>query len=124
MLKYLEDSEVLKVSPRELKEQVLSPDDSIFRKVRGRREVRNAKKLCQIFRQGAIEVPIAILARWEEHVKGLVVLERHCLVLREEVEHLSERQGVLAFLMEGRTENQKTFRGRSSRSYELEEQTK
>ena len=37
MLKYLEDSEVLKVSTRELKEQVLSPDESCA--LRGRREV-------------------------------------------------------------------------------------
>ena len=44
MLKYLEDSEVMKVSTRELKEQVLSPDESSVKKVRmrGRKEVRKA----------------------------------------------------------------------------------
>ena len=48
------------------------------------------------------------MARWEEQLKGLVVLERHCLALREEVEHLSERQEVLAVLMEGKMNMQKT----------------
>ena len=36
------------------------------------------------------------------------MLERHCLALREEVEHLSERQKVLAILMEGEMNMQKT----------------
>ena len=31
----------------------------------------------------------------------LVVLERECVAPREEVEHLSEKQEVLAILMEG-----------------------
>ena len=48
------------------------------------------------------------MARWEEQLKGLVVLERHCLVLREEVEHLTEREEVLAVLMEGKMNIQKT----------------
>ena len=46
-----------------------------------------SKKLFQIFRQEANEVLNASMARWEEQLKGLVVLERHCLALREEVEH-------------------------------------
>ena len=44
----------------------------------------------------------------KEHLKGLVVLERHCLALREEVELFSERQEVLANLMEGKMNVQKT----------------
>ena len=59
--------------------------------MRGRREV---------FRQGADEVLIARMARWNELLRMLVVLERQCLTLREEVEHLYERQEVLADLME------------------------
>ena len=39
---------------------------------------------------------------------GLVVLERHCLALRKEVVHLSERREVLAVLMEGKMNVQKT----------------
>ena len=64
------------------------------------RQARSEKsnKLFQIFRQGAHEVLIASMARWEEHLKGLV-LERHCLALRDEVEHLNERQEVLAIVM-------------------------
>ena len=91
MLKYLEDSEVLKVSTRELKEQVLFPDESSVSFVRIARQARseNSKKLFQIFRQGANEVLIASMARWAEHLKGLV-------------EHSNDRQEVLALLMEGK----------------------
>ena len=55
-----------------------------------------SKKLFQIFRQGANEVLIASMARWEEHLRMLVVLERHCL------EHSNERREVLTVLMEGK----------------------
>ena len=81
MLKYLQDSEVLQVSTRELKEQVLSPDESSVYFVRIARQAGNekSKKLFQIFRQGANEILIASIARWEEQLKVLVVLERHCL---------------------------------------------
>ena len=44
----------------------------------------------------------------EVQLKGLVVLERHCLTLKEEVEHLSERQEVLTVLMESKINMQKT----------------
>ena len=37
----------------------------------------------------------------------LVVLERKCLELREEIEHLSEKQELLATLMEGKMSMQK-----------------
>ena len=65
------------------------------------------KKLFQFFRQGANEVLIASMARWEEHLRCLVVLERHCLALREEVEHSNERQEVLTILTEGKMNMQK-----------------
>ena len=65
----------------------------------------NSNKSC--FRFSDNEVLIASMARWEEHMKGLVVLERHCLALREEVEHLNERQEVPTILMEGKMNMQK-----------------
>ena len=54
MLKYVEESEALTVSTRELKEQVLSRDESSI-KVRIARQARceKNKKLFHIFRQGA-----------------------------------------------------------------------
>ena len=100
MLKYLEDSEVLKVSTRELlKEQVLSPDESSVSIVRIARQARSekSKKLLQIFRQGANEVPIASKARWREHLRMLVVLERE----------LNETQEVWTILVEGKVNLQK-----------------
>ena len=92
MLKCLEDSEALKVSTRELKEQDLFPDESSFSIVRIARQARSedSKKLLQIFRQGANEVLVESMARWEEHLKGLVVLERQCLALREKWIFLSK----------------------------------
>ena len=109
MLKHLEDTEAFKVSTRDLKEQFFSPDESndisIVRVARQARSEKS-KKLFQIFRQGT-NVLIASMARWEEHSRGLVVLERHCLALREEVVHLSEKQEVLATLMEGKMSLQK-----------------
>ena len=44
MLKYLEDSEALKVSTRERKEHVLSPDESNVRKVRIARQARSEER--------------------------------------------------------------------------------
>ena len=43
MLNDLEDSEVMKVSTRELKEQVLFPDESSVKKVRIVRQTRSEK---------------------------------------------------------------------------------
>ena len=102
----MEDSEVMKVSTRELKEQVLSPDESSEKIVRKARQARS--ELFQIFRHGANEVLIACKVRWDEQLKGLTELERRCLALRVEVEHLSERQEVLAVLTEGKMNMQKT----------------
>ena len=110
MLRYLEDSEALKVSTKELKEQVLSPDESGVGIVHIARQATSekSKKLFQMFRQGANEVLIAKMARWEEHLSMLVVLERECLALREEVELLFEKQDLFTFLMEGKVNMQKS----------------
>ena len=64
----VEDSDALKVSTRELKGQVLSPDKSSVSIVRIARQARSeqCKNLFQIFRQGANEVLIASMARWGE----------------------------------------------------------
>ena len=104
MLMYSEDSEITKVRTRELKERVLSPNESSANIVRIARQARNEKnkKLFAIFTHKMNEVVIASMARWEEQLKGLVVLERHCLALKEEVEHLSERQEFLTVLMESK----------------------
>ena len=42
----------------------------------------------------------------------LIVLERECLELREEVEHMNEKQEVLATLMDGKMTLQKVAFGR------------
>ena len=67
-LRYLDESEGLKVSTKELKEQVLFPNETrvnIERIVRQARSEKH-KKLFQIFsRQGAQEILVASKARWE-----------------------------------------------------------
>ena len=49
-------------------------------------------------RHGENEVLIASKARWDEQLKDLIELERRCQTFREEVEHLSKKQEVLADL--------------------------
>ena len=74
------------------------------------RQARSEKRknLFQIFsRQGANEILVTSMARWEEHVRVLIVVERECLELSEEIEHLSEKQEVLATLMEFKMSMQK-----------------
>ena len=64
-------------------------------------------KLFQIFRQGENEVLIVSKTRWDEQLKGLIELERCCLALREEVEHLGEKEEVLADVMVSKRDMQK-----------------
>ena len=60
-------------------------------------------KLFQIFMQEETEVHIASLARWGTQLKGSVELERRCQDLMQEVNLLSERQEVLAGLVEDKS---------------------
>ena len=81
MLSFLDKSEAPKVITKELKEQVLSPNESSVNIERIARQARSEKrkKLFQIFsRQGANEILVASVARWEEHLRMLIVLEREC----------------------------------------------
>ena len=57
----------------------MSPNESSVNIVRIARQARNekGKKLFALFSQGENEVVLAGMARWEEELKGLVVLERH-----------------------------------------------
>ena len=97
MLKYLEDSEDLKVGLSELKEQLETPEEAGFSVMQIAQQARNERgqKLFGIFRQGENDVYIAKLARWHTQLKGLVELERRCQDLMQEVQQLSERQEAL-----------------------------
>ena len=71
MLSYLDNSEALKVSTNEMKEQILSPSEPSVNIKRIARQARSEKrkKMFQIFsRQGANEFPVASMARWEKHL--------------------------------------------------------
>ena len=110
MLSYLDNSEALKVDTKELEDHVLAPCeprvdiDHIARQARGEQRQR----LFQIFsRQGAKGILVASVARWEEHLRMLTVLERKCLDLSEAIEQLSEKQELLATLMESKKSLQK-----------------
>ena len=74
MLSYLDHSEVLKVHTRELEHHVLAPNEPrvdvehIVRQARGEQHQR----LFQIFsRQGAKDMPVASVSRWQEHLRML-----------------------------------------------------
>ena len=106
MLRYLEDSEYLKVSISELKGQLETLEKAGFfhhTNCPVGQGMKKAKKLFETFRQEENEVYIASLARWDTQLKGLVELERRCQELKQEVKLLSERQEVLAGLVEDKT---------------------
>ena len=64
--------------------------------------------MLQIFsRQGAPEIMVASMARWKKHLRLLIVLEREGLDFSEAIEHLSEKQELLATLMESKMSLQK-----------------
>ena len=72
---------------------VLAPSEPRVDIEHSMRQTRSEKlkKLFQIFsRQGANEILVACLARWKEHLRMLMVLERECLDLSEAIEDLSE----------------------------------
>ena len=98
----LDNSEASKVGTEELEEHVLAPSEpsvDIEHTVRQTRGEKH-KHLFQIFsRQGAKEVLVASVARWEEHLRMLTVLERERLELSEAIENLCEKQELLATLM-------------------------
>ena len=94
MLRYLEDSEELKVSPSELKEQLETPEEAGFSIMQMAKQARNerSQKLFEINMQGENEVYIGSLARWDTQLKGLAELERRSHDLMQEVKLQSERQ--------------------------------
>ena len=102
MLRYLEDSEDLKVIISELKGQLDTPEEEGFSIMQIAQQARNDKgqKIFETFRQGADELYIASLARWDTQLKGLAELERRCQDMIQEVELLSERQEVLKGMVE------------------------
>ena len=110
MLKYLEDSEITKVSTRELEELVLSPNEPRINVVRIAGLARNEKKekLFQIFRQREGEVSNASKATWDVQLKGLVELERRCRSFRADVEYRCQRQVVLKDMVVSKKNMQRT----------------
>ena len=78
MQKYLENSEELKVSSSELKEQPETLEEAGFSIVQIAQQARNERgqRLFETFRQGENELYIASLVRWDTQLKGLAELER------------------------------------------------
>ena len=79
-LRYLEDSEDLKVSVTELEEQLgISEEAGIsIKQVAQQARNENGQNMFEIFRQGEEDVCIASWARWSAQLKGLVELEKRC----------------------------------------------
>ena len=117
MWSYLDNSEASKVGTKELEERVLAPNEPSVNVEDNVRQARgeNHTKMFQIFsRQGAKVILVASVARWEEHLRMLIVLERECPDRTEVIEHLIEKQEMVATLMESKKMLQKDFRSKSS----------
>ena len=115
MEQYLNENDNMKVEIEEL-ELLLGPEDYARRKkVRRIFEVFSSKGPSEFLVASRARQRVLVTqkeesrrkARWEEHLRMLIVLERECLELREETEHLREKQEVLATLMEGKMSMQK-----------------
>ena len=80
MLRYLEDSEDLKVGVTEFQAQLGIPEEAgvCTRQLAQQAINENGHKIFEIFRQGDEEVCIASLARWTAQLKGLAELEKRC----------------------------------------------
>ena len=105
MLSYLDNSEASKVGTKEMEEHALALNEpSVDREhiVRHARGEKHKKCSSSSGDKGAKEILVASVARWEEHLRMLTVLERECLDLSEAIEHLSEKQELLAIMMESK----------------------
>ena len=87
MLRYLEDSEDLKVGVSQLKEQLgISHEAGMtIRQIAQQTMNESGQKILHIVKQGEEEVSVASLARWKEQVRCLVRLEKLRNDMRREV---------------------------------------
>ena len=103
ILRYLENSEDLKVSVTEfLAITAGNVGRSMYLHQRsypaGKKRERTF--FFEIFRQGGEEVCIASWARWIAQLQGLVELEKRCQNTRQEVNYLSERRETFRGMVE------------------------
>ena len=97
MLKYLEDSDDVKVGVTELQEQLEISEEAgtSIRQIAWQAMNENGQTIFEIFSKEMKGACIASLARWKAQLKGLVELERRCRDAMQEVRVLSERQDIL-----------------------------
>ena len=104
MLRYLEDSEDVKVGVTELQEQLeISEEAGVSTRQIAQQAAthENGQKIFEHFRQGEEGSCIASLARWNAQLKGLVELER-CRDTMQAVKLLSDRQEIMRGMVEGK----------------------
>ena len=92
MLRYLENSEELKVGITELQEQ-------LWYSWRG---MKGNQKVFEILWQEEEESCPASWARWDAQWKGLVELERRCQDTSRETQTLNKRQEIFSNAIDGR----------------------
>ena len=104
MLRYLDNSEEVKVGIAELQERVEVPLQFgiTIQQVAQQAMNENGQKIFEIFWQGEEEVCIASLARCDAQWKGLVELERRCQDTSREIQMLSKRQEIFKNAIEGK----------------------
>ena len=103
MLDYLNKCEGLKVDVQELEFHVLAqnePNIDVKRIVMQARGERHQRLFHASSQQGANEVLVASVARWDERERMLIILEQRSHQLCQANEQISERQEPLAAQME------------------------
>ena len=103
-LRYLDNSEEVKVGIVELQErlEVLVHIGISIHQVAHQARSENGQKIFEVFWQEGVEVCVASWTRWEAQWKGLVELERRCQDISREIQMLSKRQEIFKNAIEGK----------------------
>ena len=104
MLRYLDNSDGVKVGITELQERLEVPVQMgiSIQQVAQQARSENGQKMFEVFWKEEEELCIASWARWEAQWKGLVDLERRCQDTSREIQMLSKRQEIFQNAIEGK----------------------
>ena len=104
MLRYLDNSEVVKVGIAELQErlEVHVQIGISIRQVAQLARSENGQKIFEVFWQEGEELCFASWVRWEAQLKGSVDLERRCQDISRDIQMLNKRQEFFQNAVDGR----------------------
>ena len=104
MLRYLDNSDDVKVGIIELQELLEVPVEIgiSFQRFAQLARSENGQKICEVFLHEEEELYIASWARWDAQWKGFVDLERRCHDISREIQMLSKRQEIFQNAIDGK----------------------